>query len=101
MHVNVDKRNIEIGITDAHKELHGWVEIIGKTANKICDDPDYNRIKLNEHTGFIMESNDAGGLGCLGWAIERHMNDIPSKLKPTFRKILEDTKARKENLERS
>jgi hypothetical protein len=34
MHVNVDKRNIEIGITDAHKELHGWVEIIGKTANK-------------------------------------------------------------------
>jgi hypothetical protein len=48
-----------------------------------------------------MESNDAGGLGCLGWAIERHMNDIPSKLKPTFRKILEDTKARKENLERS
>jgi len=51
MHVNVDKRNIEIGITDAHKELHGWVEIIGKTANKICDDPDYNRIKLNEqHT---------------------------------------------------
>jgi len=51
MHVNVDKRNIEIGIIDAHKELHGWVEIIGKTANKICDDPDYNRIKLNEqHT---------------------------------------------------
>jgi len=27
--------------------------------------------KLNEqHTGFIMKSNDAGGLGCLGWAIE-------------------------------
>lgn len=102
MHVNVDKTNIEIDIIDTHKELRGWVEIIGKTANKICDDPDYNRIKLNEqHTAFIMESNDAGGLGCLGWAIERHMNDIPSKLKPTFRKILEDTKARKENLERS
>ena len=43
-----------------------------------------------------MESNDAGALGCLGWAIERHMNDIPSKLKSTFRKILEDTRAKKE-----
>ena len=42
MHVNVDKRNIDI--TDAHKEL------IGKIANKICDDPDCNRIKLNEHS---------------------------------------------------
>ncbi|MPZ08356.1 MAG: hypothetical protein GEU26_18405 [Nitrososphaeraceae archaeon] len=72
------------------------------TTNEICNDPDCNRIKLNEqHTGIIMESNDAGALGCLGWAMERHINDIPSKLKPTFRKILEDTKTRKDNLERS
>jgi hypothetical protein len=35
------------------------------------------------------------------WAIERHINDIPSNLKPTFRRILKDTKAKKENLERS
>ena len=54
MHVNVDNRNIEIDITDAHKELHGWVEIIGKTANKICDDPDYNRIKLNEQQAPVL-----------------------------------------------
>jgi hypothetical protein len=57
-------------------------------------------VKLNEqHTGFIMELNDAAVLGCLGWTIEQHLNDIPTKLKPTFQKILNDIKARKENLE--
>jgi hypothetical protein len=60
MHVNVDKRNIEIDITHDHKELNEWIERIAKTANEICDDPDDNRIKLNEqHIGFIIESNDA------------------------------------------
>lgn len=44
--------------------------------------------------GFIIESNDAGALGCIGWAIEQHLDDIPSKLKLTFRKILDDVKAR-------
>jgi len=64
--------------------------------------PDYNRIKLNEqHKGFVMESNDAGPLGCIGWTIEQHLDALPPKLKPTFRKILDDIKARKENLERS
>jgi hypothetical protein len=55
---------------------------------------------MNEqHTGFIIESNDSGALGCIGWAIERYLNDIPSKLKPTFRKIMDETKAKKEYLE--
>jgi hypothetical protein len=57
MHVNVDEEKIEIDTTDAHD----WVERIGKTANEICNDPDCNRIKLNEqHTGFIMESKMLG-----------------------------------------
>jgi hypothetical protein len=57
-------------------EDHEWVERITKTANEMYDDPDCNRIKLNgQHTGFIIESNDAGALGCIGWAIERHLND--------------------------
>ena len=45
MHVNVDKRKIEIDITHDHE----WVERIGKaTYDLAC-----NRIKLNEqHTGF-------------------------------------------------
>jgi hypothetical protein len=60
--MNVNKSKIEIDITHDHK----WVEIIGKTANEICSDSDCNRIKLNEqHTGFIIESNDAAALGCL------------------------------------
>lgn len=59
----MDKKKIEIDITEDHE----WVERIDKTAY----DPARNRMKLNEqHTGFIMKSNDAGGLGCLGWAIE-------------------------------
>jgi hypothetical protein len=53
MHVNVDKKNIEIDITHDHKELNEWVEQIGKTANEICNNPYGNRIKLNEqHTGI-------------------------------------------------
>ena len=54
---------------------------------------------MDNITGLSM-SNDVGALGCIGWAIE-HLNDIPSKLKPVFRKILDETRAKKENLERS
>jgi hypothetical protein len=65
MHVNMDREGkIELDITDDHNELNNWVERIGKTANEIYDDPACNRIKLNgQHTGFIIESNDAGVLG--------------------------------------
>ena len=77
-------------------------ERISKTAYEICNDPARHRIKLNEqHTGFNLESNDTAVLGCLGWAIKQHLDTIPSKLKPTFQKILDDIKARNENLERS
>ena len=73
------------------------MERIGKTAYEICNDPARNQIKLNEqHTGYIIESNDAGILGCLGWATEQHLDSIPSKLKPTFQQILEDLKTRRE-----
>ena len=48
MHVSVDKRNIEIDVIHDHKELNEWVERVGKTANEICNNPDGNRIKLNE-----------------------------------------------------
>ena len=98
VHKSDDKEKVEIDITDNHE----WVERLGKTANEICDDPNYNRIKLNkEHTGFIVESNDSGALGCIGWAIERHLDAIPSNLKPIFQRILDEVKTRKEYLERS
>jgi hypothetical protein len=96
IHRSDDKEKIKIDITDDNE----WVERICKTANEICDDPAGNRIKLNEqHTGLIIESNDAAALGCIGWAIERHLTDIPSKLKPTFQKIIDETRAKKEYLE--
>ena len=40
-------------------------------------------------------------MGCIGWAIERHLDAVPPKLMPIFQKILQDTKIRKDNLERS
>jgi hypothetical protein len=49
----------------------------------------------------MIKSNDAGAMGYIGWAIERHLDVFPPKLKPTFQKILDDTKTRKDNLERS
>lgn len=62
MRENVDEGKIEIDITDDHE----WVERIGKTAKEICNDPDFNRIKLNgQHRGFILESDDAGALAVL------------------------------------
>ena len=55
----------------------------------------------NQCTGFIIKSNDSAGLSCIGWTIEKHLDEVPSHLKPTFQKILEDTRIKKENLERS
>lgn len=50
MSAGSDKNKIEIDIEEE------WIERIGKTANKICDDSHCNRIKLNgPHTGFIIE----------------------------------------------
>ncbi len=98
MHLFVDKSKIEIVMSENYE----WVERIGKTEYEICNDPARDRIKLNEqHTGYFLESNDTAVLGWLGWTIKQHLDTIPSKLKLTFQKILDDNKARKDNLERS
>ena len=99
MHENVAEGKIEIDIPEADE----WVERIGKTAYEMYNN---NRIQLkksdtNQHTGFIIESNDTMALSCIGWAIEKHLDDIPSKLRSSFQKILEDTRIKKENLERA
>ena len=42
------------------------------------NDPVCNRIKLHgQHMGFIIESNDVDAFGCMGLAIERHLDAIP------------------------
>ena len=75
------------------------------TAKEICNDPDCNRIMLKsdigQHTGFIIKVDDSEAFGCVGWARERHMNAISRHLKSIFQKILDDTKTRKDDLERS
>jgi hypothetical protein len=99
MHENVaeEKDIIEIVIPEAEE----WIERIGKTAYEMCNN---NRIKLETEsghgTGLILKSNDSAALSYIGYAIERHLDEIPSKLRPSFHKILDDVKARKENLER-
>ena len=46
--------------------LREWVERIDKTVYEICNEPARNGIKLNEqHTGFIMESNDSIALSSI------------------------------------
>src|ERR687891_1593294 len=99
MHENVAKGKIEIDILEADE----WVERIGKTAYEMLNN---ERIKLKtsetgQNTGFIIESDDSTALSCIGWTIEKYLDAIPSRLKPTFQQILEDTRAKKENLERS
>ena len=93
MHENIAEDQIEIDVPGADE----WVERIGKTAYKMCNN---DRIKLKtsetgQHIGFIIKSNDSTVLSCIDWAIEKHIDEIPSKLKPTFQQILEDTKTKR------
>jgi hypothetical protein len=50
-----------------------------------------------QHSGFVLGENDSEAFGCMGRAIDRHMDAIPSHLKPIFRKILDNIKARIQN----
>jgi hypothetical protein len=50
MSAGSNKNKIEIDIAEE------WIERIGKTTNKICDDSDNDRVELNgPNTGFIIE----------------------------------------------
>jgi hypothetical protein len=70
-----------------------WIERIGKTAYDLacnCVNDDY-----------IVKSSDPDLLGHIELAIEQYLETMPSNLRPTFRQMLDDIKARKEDLERS
>lgn len=93
MQENVAEGKIEIDIPEADE----WVERIGKTAYEMCNSY-HIKLKASEtgqNTGFIIESDDSAALGCIGWAIEKHLDQIPSQLKPTFQKILEEQELKK------
>ena len=94
IHKSEDKERIKIDITEYDQE---WIERIGKAAYELAR----NRIKSEEHNDFIVKSSDPVLLGCISRAIEQHLDSIPTKLKPTFQQMLDDIKARKEDLERS
>jgi hypothetical protein len=94
MHENVAEGKIEIDILEADE----WIERIGKTAYEMLNN---NHMKLKtsatgQNTGFIIESDDSTALSFVGWAIEKHLDAIPSKLKPPFQQILEDIRIKKE-----
>ena len=66
--------NIELDISNADE----WVERIGTTTYENCKNHIIMKTSENgENTGFIIESNDAGALGCIGWAIEQHLDTMP------------------------
>ena len=50
---------------------------------------------------YIVKSSNPGLLGCIELGIEQYLEAIPSKPRPIFEQMLDDIKARKENLERS
>ena len=68
-----------------------WVERVSKTAYDLA----HNRIDND----YIVKSSDPGLLGYIELAIEQHLEAMPSKLRPIFEQMLDDIKARKENLE--
>jgi hypothetical protein len=77
---------------------HEWVETIGKTAFELSS----NHRKNQEHNrNFITKSSDPILLGCIGLAIEQHLDALPPNLRPPFQQMLDDVKSRKEDLERS
>ena len=43
-----------------------------------------------QYSDFVIEENDSEAFGCMGWAIERHMDVTPSHIKSIFRKILDN-----------
>jgi hypothetical protein len=70
-----------------------WIERVGKTVYDLacnCINDDY-----------IVKSSDPMLLGCIELAIVQHLEAMSSKLQPIFEQMLDDIKARKENLERS
>ena len=88
MHVNVDTDKIEIDVPEADE----WVERIGKTAYEMCNN-DHIKLKTWKLVDVPVLSQNLL-LGSTG--VEKHLNEIPSKLRPTFQEILDDVKSRKE-----
>jgi hypothetical protein len=85
IHKSEDEQKIEIDITD---DDHEWAERIGKTAYELCNDPASNRIKLNEqHSGFIIDSNDAAVLGD-GLIIYFNTHHVKKRTRQSHRSML-------------
>jgi hypothetical protein len=64
-----------------------WIERVGKTAYNLA----YNCV----NDEYIVKSSDPDLLRRIELAIKQHLETMPSNLRPTFRQILDDIKARK------
>jgi hypothetical protein len=90
----------------AINDIQNWLEIIGKTAKELCNDPDCKRIKLKMsedgvNITYIFDENDTEAMNCIIKAIETHYDSLPIGLQPTFKKIVEDIKTKKQNSEKT
>jgi hypothetical protein len=90
---NVAEGKIEISIP----EVKEWIECIGKTAYEVCNN---NRIKLKtsetgQRTGFIIDLMTPQYWVASTGATKKYLDEIPSKLEPTFEKFHKIQKLRK------
>ena len=70
------------------EELARWAEIIEKTANQICNDPDCKKInfKIDIDRSVIMSAADYNALDCFIQSYTINENKIP----PITRKYIHD-----------
>ena len=65
---------------------HEWIERASKTVYDLAS----IRKQSEKHEDFIIKSSDPILLGCIGLAIEQHLEAIPSKLRPIFEQMLDN-----------
>jgi hypothetical protein len=91
-------------ISGMEDEVKDWIERIGKTAKEICKDPDCKRIKLRlsddgQGISYDIPEGDPEAVNCIIKAVEKHYNSLPLPLQDIFRKIVDDLKNNRKNIE--
>jgi len=70
------------------EELAYWADLIEKTANELCNDPEFKRVKFKIDTKRLVEmsASDYDALDCFIQSFKKHENSIPT----ITRKLIHD-----------
>lgn len=62
------------------QELGHWADIIEKTANELCNDPECKRIhfKIDVNRNVSIDTTDYDALDCLLLSFKKHENEMPN-----------------------